>query len=100
MFRPSRPASPGDSARRRWLRTAPARIVASGLAGAIVVEVLALLLADPAELRWAAAAKGWPLPAVHVVAFLVFWALASAASLLAYLGWLVVGTWKVRTRLR
>jgi hypothetical protein len=68
--------------------------------GAVVLELLALLLADPTELRWAALVKGWPLIAICVAAFLLFWVVASAASLLGYLGWLVIGAWRVRTRLR
>ena len=97
---PFRPARTAGTTRRQRLRGTPARIVGSGLVGAIVLEALALVLADPAELHWAALAKGWPLPAVHVAAFLLFWAVASAASLLGYLGWLVLGAWRVRTRLR
>ncbi|HEY1230405.1 MAG TPA: hypothetical protein VGF26_24110 [Ramlibacter sp.] len=97
---PSRPASIARAGTPSHRRAAAAWIVRAGFLGAIVVEVLAILLADPAELRWAAAAKGWPLPALHVAAFLVFWALASAACLLGYLCWLAVGAWKVRTRLR
>lgn len=83
-----------------WLRGTAASIVASGFLAAIALELLALMLVDMQELRWAAQAKGWPLAAVHAAAFLVLWGLGSAASLVGYLGWLVVGAWKVRTRLR
>lgn len=89
------------SSRPPWPRRgAAAAIAGSGFVGAVVLELLALLLADPVELRWATLAKGWSPWAIHLAAFLVFWAVASAASLLGYLGWLAVGAWKVRTRLR
>ncbi|WP_427914915.1 hypothetical protein ACPWT1_08390 [Ramlibacter sp. MMS24-I3-19] len=83
-----------------WFRRAVAPILWSGFLAAAALEVLALVLADPQELRWAATTVGWPLIAIHVAGFLVLWLLASAASLLAFLGYLAVGAWKVRTRLR
>lgn len=83
-----------------WPRRAVAPILVSGFIAAIGLEVLALMLADPQELRWAAQAAGWPPVAIAVVGFLLLWLLASAASLLGFLGYLAVGAWKVRTRLR
>lgn len=99
MLLRTRPASavvPGAA----WLRAAAGRIVWSGFLAAVLLEGLAILVADPLEVRWGAQAMGWPAIALWAAAFLLLWILASALSLFGFVAWLVVGAWKVRSRLR
>lgn len=99
MAIPTRPAPavpPGHAS----FRAAAVRVAAFGFVAAVVLQALALAAADPLELRWAAQVLGWPLPVVQLAAFLVFWAVSSAAAVVGCLAWLAAGAWQVRTRWR